>query len=217
MKKFVILIAALVALYIGYDYAYYRLGWYIDLHPEEAVSTFMRTEDGKIYHLTDGGYEAFTVKGVNMGSGEPGEWSTDFAVDKETYLRWFAQIQELGANTLRIYTVQSDDFYEAFYEYNKDREEPLWLIHGVWVNDYIQNSHRNAYDDDFFDTFLNNCRTMVDVIHGNKKIALGKMASAGSGTYRRDISQWVIGYILGVEWEDVTVVYTDRKYDGMED
>ena len=217
MKKFVILIAALVALYIGYDYAYYRLGWYIDLHPKETVSTFMRTEGGKIYRLTDGGYEVFTVKGVNMGSGEPGQWSTDFAVDKETYLRWFAQIQELGANTLRIYTVQSDDFYEAFYEYNKDREEPLWLIHGVWVNDYIQNSHRNAYDDDFFDTFLNNCRTMVDVIHGNKKIALGKMASAGSGTYRRDISQWVIGYILGVEWEDVTVVYTDRKYEGMED
>ena len=38
------------------------------------------------------------------------------------------------------------------------------------------------------------------------------MASAGSGTYRRDISQWVIGYILGVEWEDVTVIYTDKKF-----
>ena len=39
MKKFVIVIAAIVALYIGYDYAYYRLGWYIDLHPDAAVST----------------------------------------------------------------------------------------------------------------------------------------------------------------------------------
>ena len=56
----------------------------------------------------------------------------------------------------------------------------------------------------------------MDVIHGNKKISLGRVASAGSGTYRRDISEWVIGYILGVEWEDATVVYTNEKYAGME-
>lgn len=216
MKKFVIVIVALVALYIGYDYAYYRLGWYVDLHPNQAVSTFMRTQDDKIYQLNDSVYEEFEIKGVNLGSGEPGEWSTDFSIDKDTYLRWFAYMQEMGANVVRVYTIQSDDFYEAFYAYNKDREEPLYLIQGVWVNDYIQNSHRDAYDDDFLGTFLDDCRTAVDVIHGNKKISLGKMASAGSGTYRRDISQWVIGYILGVEWEDVTVAYTNEKYAGEE-
>ncbi|EJX00812.1 hypothetical protein EVA_11083, partial [gut metagenome] len=62
---------------------------------------------------------------------------------------------------------------------------------------------------------MEDCRTVVDVIHGNKKISLGRIASAGSGFYRWDISPWVIGYILGVEWEDVTVVYTDKKYSDM--
>ena len=216
MKKFIFVIAALVALYIGWDYAYYRLGWYIDLHPDRAVSTFMRVEGEQIYQTTDAGDAVFQVRGVNLGSGEPGEWSTDFDIDKDTYLRWFGQMQEMGANTVRVYTIQADDFYEAFYEYNKDREEPLYLMQGVWVNDYTQNSHRDAYDEAFLDTFLNDCRTVVDVIHGNKKLSLGRVASAGSGTYRRDISQWVIGYILGVEWEDVTVVYTDEKYAGVE-
>lgn len=42
------------------------------------------------------------------------------------------------------------------------------------------------------------------------------MASAGSGSYKQDISQWVIGYILGVEWEDVTVIYTDERYKDVE-
>ncbi|MBQ2434462.1 MAG: hypothetical protein II266_08515, partial [Clostridia bacterium] len=56
------------------------------------------------------------------------------------------------------------------------------------------------------------CKTVVDVIHGNKKLSLGRVASAGHGSYLNDISPWVIGYILGVEWEDVTVVYTDEKY-----
>lgn len=220
MKKFIIVIVALVVLYIGWDYAYYRLGWYIDLHPDRPVTSFMKADGKKIYITVNGDSREFEIKGVNLGSGEPGEWSTDFDIDKKSYLRWFDQMQEMGANTVRVYTVQQDTFYEAFYEYNTDRvangEEPLWLLHGVWVNDYILNSHRDAYDDDFLGKFLEDCRTVVDVLHGNKKISLGRMASAGSGTYRRDISQWVIGYILGVEWEDATVVYTEKKYAGIE-
>lgn len=180
MKKFIIVVAALVVLYIGWDYAYYRLGWYIDLHPDEEVTTFMEIEGENIYQQTSEGKKEFEIRGVNMGPGIPGEWSTDFAIDKETYLRWFEQIQEMGANVIRVYTIQADDFYEAFYEYNKDREEPLYLLHGVWVNDYVQYSHRDAYDDKFLGALIEDCRTVVDVIHGNKKISLGRMASAGS-------------------------------------
>ncbi|MDD6879167.1 MAG: hypothetical protein PUD59_02940, partial [bacterium] len=213
MKKFIIVVSILVALVIAFDTAYYRLGIFIDFHPNKAVTTFVKTDGEEIFIKTDDGYEPFVIKGVNLGSGTPGEWSTDFAIDKETYLRWFKYMQDMGANTLRVYTVQDDTFYNAFYEYNKDNPDPLWLIHGVWVNDYIQNSHRDAYDSDFFDEFLDNCKTMIDVIHGNKKISLGRMESAGSGAYLKDVSEWVIGYILGVEWEDVTVVYTDKKYE----
>ncbi|MGI5959144.1 MAG: family 2 glycosyl transferase [Massiliimalia sp.] len=162
----------------------------------------------------DGKTVPFEIRGVNMGVGLPGEWATDYAIDKETYLRWFEWIQEMGANTIRVYTILQDDFYNAFYEYNTQREqegkEPLWLLHGVWVNDYVQNSHRDAYDDDFRQTFLDDCRTLVDILHGKKNLRLGY--GLGSGSYRKDISQWVIGYILGVEWEDVTVAYTDHKY-----
>ena len=63
-------------------------------------------------------YEAFEIRGVNMGVGIPGEWATDYAIDKETYLRWFQYIQDMGANTIRVYTILHDDFYNAFYEYN---------------------------------------------------------------------------------------------------
>lgn len=212
MKKFIFTVCIIVMLLIVADSAYYRFGFYIDFSPDAPVTTFVKTDSDSIYMDLGLGFERFEIKGVNMGSGEPGEWSTDFAIDKETYLRWFKQIQEMGANTLRVYTVQDDTFYNAFYEYNVDNENPLWLIHGVWVNDYIQNSHRDAYNNKFYDTFLKDCKTVIDVLHGNKKISLGRMASAGSGTYNKDVSRWVIGYILGVEWEDVTVVYTDEKY-----
>lgn len=222
MKKYILIVASMLLLYLCWDYAYYHLGIYIDFGKEKEISSFMKTLGDSIYMYDEdaGTYTLFEIKGMDMGSGEPGEWSTDYHIDKDIYKRWFAQIQELGANTIRIYTIQADDFYNAYYEYNTQREaegrEPLWMLHGVWVNDYVQNSARDAYDDDFLKTFLNDCRTMVNVIHGKQKILLGRVASAGSGTYSHDVSRWVIGYILGVDWEDVTVAYTDHKYEGLD-
>ena len=210
MKKFIIAACIVVMSLFIWNYAYYHLGIYISLNPDAPVTTFMTTDEDTIYMEKDGEMAPFEIRGVNMGVGLPGKWATDYAIDKETYLRWFEWIQDLGANTIRVYTILQDDFYDAFYEYNKDREDPLYLIHGVWVNDYVQNSHRDAYDDDFRQTLLDDCRTVVDILHGQKNLSLGY--GLGSGTYRSDISQWVIGYILGVEWEDVTVAYTDHKY-----
>lgn len=204
----------MVLLIFAWNTAYYELGVYIDLDPDRPVTTFMTTDSDTIYMERDGQAVPFEIRGVNMGVGLPGEWATDYAIDQETYLRWFGWIQEMGANTIRVYTILHDDFYNAFYEYNTQREEageePLWLIHGVWINDYVQNSHRDAYDEDFLQTFLDDCRTVVDILHGNKNLSLGY--GLGSGSYRKDVSPWVIGYILGVEWEDVTVAYTDHKY-----
>lgn len=214
MKKFIIAACAVFLCLFVANYAYYHLGIYIDLHPDQEVTTFMKTDADTIYMEQDGQYEPFEIRGVNLGVGIPGEWATDYAIDKQTYLRWFGWIQEMGANTIRVYTILHDDFYNAFYEYNTGRVqqelEPLWLIHGVWVNDYTQNSHRDAYDDDFLQTLLDDCRTVVDILHGNKSLSLGY--GLGSGSYRKDVSPWVIGYILGVEWEDVTVAYTNEKY-----
>ena len=137
-----------------------------------------------------GSTSPFEIRGVNLGVGLPGEWATDYAIDEETYLRWFGYIQELGANTIRVYTLLQDDFYNAFYEYNTAREaageEPLWLIHGVWVNDYVQYSHRDAYDDDFLQALLDDSQTLVDMLHGKRSLVLGR--GLGSGSYRRDVS-----------------------------
>lgn len=210
MKKFIIAACAVVVCLFLWNVAYYRLGIYIDLHPDAPVTTFMKTDEEKIYMEEDGEYAPFEIRGVNLGVGIPGEWATDFAIDKETYLRWFSYIQELGANTIRVYTILHDDFYNAFYEYNQGREEPLYLLHGLWVDDYVLNSHSDAYDDEFLQTMIDDCRTLVDVLHGNKSLSLS-YGSRGNGSYREDVSQWVIGYILGVEWEDTTVAYTNQK------
>lgn len=213
MKKYLIIVAVLLALVLLGDALYYRVGVYIPPLFDQSVNVVSKIQDGQIAVATeDGSYEAMEIKGVNLGSGVPGYWSTEFHIDKETYLRWFSMIQEMGANVIRIYTILSEDFYNAFYEYNVDREKPLYLIQGVWVNDYVLNSHHNIYDDAFCENFYIHCKTAVDVIHGEKKIFKDQLHSAGYGSYLHDVSDWVIGYIWGVEWEDLTVAYSNHYY-----
>lgn len=214
MKKF-LMTAILIMLFALFLYAaYFKWGFYIDFDADKTVTTFTTTEGKEILVDTGEGFKPFEIKGVNMGAGIPAHFATDYAIDKETYLRWFGLIQEMGANTVRVYTILSSDFYEAVYEYNYGRENPLYILHGVWVNDYILNSHVDAYDDDFLETFKEDSRTLVDILHGRKYLNLGYETTGAIGSYTRDISPWVIGYILGVEWEDVTVAYTDQMQAG---
>ena len=211
MKKYIIIVFVIIMLFLMFDIAYYHLGWYISFGDNEP-QCFVKTDGKSILIKSDERFKEFEVKGVNLGSAIPGQWSSDYAIDEDTYLRWFEQIQAMGANTIRVYGVQSDVFYNAFYKYNQNNKNPLYLLQGVLVNDYVQFSHRDAFDKDFMDSFEDNAKTAVDVIHGRKKIQLGRHASSASGSFKKDVSDWVIGYILGIDWEPSTVAYTNEKY-----
>jgi len=211
MKKYIVIISAIIVLLLMFDIVCYHLGWYISFD-ENNPESFVKTDGKNILLKQDDEFTNYEVRGVNIGSSIPGEWTADYAIDETTYLSWFGQIQEMGANTIRVYGVQSDTFYNAFYNYNKNNNNPLYLLQGVSVNDYVQFSHRDAFDKEFMDSFTDNAKVAVDVIHGRKKIQLGRAASSGSGTFKKDVSNWVIGYILGVDWEPSTVAYTNEKY-----
>ena len=217
MKRFLIIILALVIFALSADALYYRVGWYIDFGSSKEVTADFSIQDGQIcQRLEDGSYQPFEIKAVNLTSAEPGAWSSDFAVEEDTYFRWLTQIQEMGANTVRVYTVLSDRFYNAFYKFNKNNDNPLYLIQGATVDDYILNSRYDAYDDEFYETFYEHVKTAIEVIHGNKKIYPKALKNVGSGEYLKDVSPWVIGYIWGVDWDDVTIAYANDKYSDQE-
>lgn len=211
MKKYIIIVSVIIMLFLMFDIAYYHLGWHISFGDNEP-RCFVKTDGKSILIKSDEKFKEFEIKGVNLGSAVPGQWSADYAISEDTYLRWFEQIQAMGANTVRVYGVQSDVFYNAFYKYNQNNKNPLYLLQGVLVNDYVQFSHRDAFDKDFMESFEDNAKTAVDVIHGRKKIQLGRRASSASGSFKKDVSDWVIGYILGIDWEPSTVAYTNEKY-----
>lgn len=214
MKRFVITISCLLAAALLVLAVYYVGGAHIVLDSDAPLTVSFRTEGDAVQVAGDTGWETLEIRGVDLGSSLPGTWSTDYAPDEETYLRWFGEIQAMGANTLRVYAVQNEDFYKALRSFNTGSDTPLYLLQGIWVDDYAQNSHVDGYDDDFRQQLISDCKTAVDVIHG-KRFLLTNDANGSSGFFRTDVSEWVLGYVIGAEWTDVTVAYTDEKYPEM--
>lgn len=210
MKKYLMgILGILVMIFAGY-YAFFYLGVYVDLHPDASVEASFRTENQTIQiKNADGTFSDFVIRGVDVSSSMPGNYATSFAPEEEDYLRWFDWIGEMGANTVRAYTIMDDDFYNAFYTYNTTNEKPLYLLQGITVSDEANMNANDAYSEDFFESLMADGRTAVDIIHGRKAIANAK--THGSGTYFKDISPWVIGILVGQQWDAGTVAYTDHK------
>lgn len=210
MKKFVLGAAGLILCLFGLYYAVFFKGFYIGLGSGHEISVTVKTDGREILVLGENGqWEPFIIRGVDVSSSIAGHFATDYAVDEETWLRWFARIMEMGGNTIRIYTIYDDDFYNAFYQFNENRDTPLYLLQGLQVSDYANHSSQDAYGQAFYKVLRRDALDAVDVVHGRKNIALNRMK--GSGMYRRDVSPWVLGYVLGGEWDSGTIAYTDHN------
>lgn len=211
MKKFVLAAVGVFLCLFGLYYAVYFRGFYIGTGSDRDVSVSVKTDGRGILMRDDesGEWEPFVVRGVEVSSSMAGHFATEFAVDEETWLRWFGQIRDLGANTIRVYTIYDDTFYNAFYEFNQNSESPLYLLQGLQVSDYANYSSQDAYGPEFYEVLKQDALDAVDVVHGKKNIALNRMK--GSGRYRKDVSAWVLGYVVGNEWNSGTVAYTDHN------
>ncbi len=210
MKRFIVTACLLVVALIGVLYAVFYEGLYVDTDPEAPVTADFRTYARDIQvRGSDGRWEDLELRGVDVVSSLPGEAPMDFAPEAEDYLRWLEAIGEMGANTVRVYTILDSDFYEAFYAYNTTHETPLYLLQGLQVPDTANYGADDVYDEAFRDLLIQNGRAAVDVIHGRRYIYPGD--TSGTGYYRRDVSEWVIGYLVGSEWDSGNIAYTNNS------
>ena len=149
------------------------------------------------------------LKGVNLGLGKPSSFPGEFAISKENYYKWFEQIKEMNSNVIRVYTLQSPAFYEALYEYNYNNKEDLYVIHGIWMNEDQIRKYENAYNKEITKTFLNESENIINAMHGDTMIP--EQAGMASGYYKYDVSNYVIGWIVGIEWDPNFVINTNKE------
>jgi len=163
----------------------------------------------------NGKWTNLLIKGVNMGISKPGAFPGETAITKEQYFRWFKQIGAMGANAVRIYTIHPPAFYEAFYEYNQIAARPLYLFHGVWVNEETLLRTNDAFAKANTDEFVAEIKRTIDIVHGKANVP--KRRGHASGVYRYDISPYVLGWIFGIEWDPTVVKATNDKHKGLLD
>ena len=146
-------------------------------------------------------WQPFYVKGINLGTALPGTFPSEFPPDDSTYARWLQLIAAANANVVRLYTILPPAFYRAFKAWNDAHpDRRLWLVHGVWA----ELPRRSDYDDPAWKAhFRAEMRRVVDVVHGSAAIAL--RAGHAWGRYDADVSDHVLAYIIGREWEPFSI------------
>ncbi|MRY42687.1 hypothetical protein [Clostridium beijerinckii] len=185
---------------------------------KDAIKYMSKVDNENFYIYKDKTWNKQFIKGVNIGAGKPGYFPGEFGVTKEDYLRWFKYISDMNSNTIRVYTILKPDFYNALYEYNETAVNPLYLIQGVWINEENIAKYNDAYNPEIENNFKQDIETTIDVLHGNKVIK--KVPGYAYGIYEKDVSKYVLGYILGIEWDPEFVITTNENnkdnvnYDG---
>ena len=178
-------------------------------------------QDGLFYRIDGERMSSFYVSGVNMGLSDATTDLNDPNISYETYMEWFGLIKKMHANTVRVFTEMPPQFYQALLDYNQQNgTDPLYLIHGIWFpEDYMWGYPVDAFDDDgvVVRAFKKSVKEIVDVVHGNcEGISYGAQTDV---RYVYDVSPWLVGYILGLEWSADFVDRTNThsnlsKYEG---
>lgn len=154
---------------------------------------------------SSGQWSPLWIKAVNLGAALPGKYPSEFPPNDGTYERWIALVAEMGANTIRVYTIHPPHFYAALRRWNLAHPaRPLRLIHGVWTEPPPGKKEEKYDDPAWLNRFRREMKRVVALVHGDATIP----ASPGhaSGSYFADVSPWTLGYITGREWEPYSVV-----------
>ncbi len=169
-----------------------------------------RISGNKMEVLDNGKWKPITVKGVNIGMGKPGVFPGEAGITEGEYYRWFEAIGDMNANTIRVYTLHPPAFYRALKSYNESHDQPIHVMHGVWINEEKLVESLDAFEKDNLKDFREEMTRLVDVVHGNADVE--ERPGHASGVYDADISKWVSAWMIGVEWNPQMVLGTNEKH-----
>ena len=179
------------------------------------VST-VRGDDLAVF--TESGWESRYWDGMNMGASLPGHSPGELAPTYEDYMRWFPQMKEMNVDAVRVYTILNPEFYDALEDFNRDREDPLWLVQGVWSPEEEligeDEGGHDAYSGRIAEDFQAEIRDAVRAVHGHAD--LPERFGHASGRFGTDASEYVLGWMVGTEWFPYAVEKTNEANGGME-
>lgn len=177
---------------------------------------FTKTKGKDIYIVKDDKWEKLDIVGVDLNSTKPGVFPSENKVSEEEYLRWISYIYDMGANCIKVSNLMSENFYNALYKFNKDKKDPIYLMQGIYFDEKLLKNGQDPEGKTPTEKFKNNMKLIVDSVHGNP-YNLDKPDILQ--VYKTDVSKYVIGYSLGIEFAKHDLIYAEimnnkKPYDG---
>jgi hypothetical protein len=185
---------------------------YIQKTPNSTNLNYNSIAEGKGFKVfKDGAWTELYIKGVNIGAALPGKWFTEFPEDEEVYLDWFEMIGKMNANSIRMYTLLPPAFYNALEYYNKTHPNGvIWLMQEIWPEENPKD--HNYLIKEYVDSYFSEINNVIDAVHGKANIPERK--GRAFGIYTKDVSKYVLGYLVGRELEPDEVLATNSKNKG---
>jgi hypothetical protein len=155
-----------------------------------------------------GNWQPLFVKGINLGPARPGYFASEAPEDEATWETWLGMIADLGANAVRVYTLQPPAFYRALATHNGETgSRRLWLLQGVWADLPPQD---NFDDAGYVSWFQAEIARVVDAVHGD--LILEPERGNARGIYDADVSGDTLAWIVGREWEPFAVAAYEQRH-----
>ncbi len=143
-----------------------------------------------------GAWKPVYLAGVDLTAALPGHFPVDSVIDPALYSDWLLKISELGANTLRAYTILPPAFYRAFFQFNTSSSRPpLRLLQGISL---AEPPRGDLFERLYYQACQKEIRDTIDVIHGQGDI--GATQAHAGGIFPNNVASWVAGFLVGQPW-----------------
>ncbi|AUN13882.1 hypothetical protein [Paraclostridium sordellii] len=177
---------------------------------------FTKTKGKDIYIAKNDKWEKLEIVGVGLDSTKPGAFPSENLVSEEDYLRWIKDIYDMGANCIKVSNLMGANFYKALDKFNKDKKNPIYLMQGIYFDEKLLKNGKDPQGSKASSAFKDNIKLVIDSVHGNP---YNKEKPDILQVYKTDISKYVIGYSLGIQFAKHDLIYTEimnnkKPYDG---
>lgn len=152
--------------------------------------------------------EKIYLNGINLDCTKPGQLPGELQGSKSQYEKWIQQIDDLGANCIKVKSIMPSNFYSALLEYNQNHKHKIYLIQGISVtsNSINTNEEDPTKNNKLNKIIKNKIRTTVDVIHGKKTPFFSKTIKQ---FYMSDISPYTIAYSIDSSLDYSDVIFSE--------
>lgn len=204
IRAICILCVVIAALFLGGYFIFYYTNVPFPLHSTEKASTFVKIEGKEFLLFSEGTWEEFIVSGVTLEDTIPGGLPDKDNVTYKMYMEWFSMIDEMNANIIQADDLMGTEFYRAFYDYNTNSQEPLYLMQAITLEDNVFDNMIDVFSGRLEKLLTQKAYRTIDAIHGSTKV--------GENPYIWDVSDWTLAYIIGTDWDQDIVIYTNDVF-----